>query len=277
MSEKYLKFFDNPEKFVKLINPLSEDLSVMRTFVFPGLLLNIKNNINQGYKNLKFFEIASTYVKNNNGLPLQTTNLSMAVTGDFWGLHWDTVTKSDTFYSLKGVVENLLKYLKVTFDLSRSSLSFLHPGKSADIFINKKPMGFIGCLHPDINELLDIKESIYICEIYLEKIIEDIHTVPVKYKPFSIYPFVYKDISLIVSADMFAKDIMNFILSYNDLIDDCVLFDRFEDKKIGENKISLTFRIYFSHREKTLTDDEVNLVLNNLVESVKKEFNAHLR
>lgn len=277
LSEKYLKFFDNPEKFVNLINPLSEDLSVMRTFVFPGLLLNIKNNINQGYKNLKFFEIASTYVKNNNGLPLQTTNLSMAVTGDFWGLHWDTVTKSDTFYSLKGVVENLLKYLKVTFDLSRSSLSFLHPGKSADIFINKKPMGFIGCLHPDINELLDIKESIYICEIYLEKIIEDIHTVPVKYKPFSIYPFVYKDISLIVSADMFAKDIMNFILSYNDLIDDCVLFDRFEDKKIGENKISLTFRIYFSHREKTLTDDEVNLVLNNLVESVKKEFNAHLR
>lgn len=277
MSEKFLAAFDDPKKFVKLLNPLSEDLSVMRTFVFPGLLLNIKNNINQGYKNLKFFEIASVYIKNKDNLPFQTTNLSMAVTEDFWGLYWDKITKSDTFYFLKGVVENILKSFKLTYNFTRANLKFLHPGKSAEIYIDNKPIGFIGCLHPDTNEMLDIKENIYICELFLEKIVEAACKKTPKYEPFSIYPFVYKDISIVVSKNVFAKDIEKFILSYNHLISDCIVFDRFEDEKLWADKVSLGFRIYFSHREKTLTDDEVNLILNNLIKDIQKEFSAQLR
>jgi phenylalanyl-tRNA synthetase beta chain len=153
----------------------------------------------------------------------------------------------------------------------------LHPGKSAEIYIDNKPIGFIGCLHPDTNEMLDIKENIYICELFLEKIVEAACKKTPKYEPFSIYPFVYKDISIVVSKNIFAKDIEKFILSYNHLISDCIVFDRFEDEKLWADKISLGFRIYFSHREKTLTDDEVNLILNNLINDIQKEFSAQLR
>lgn len=275
--EKYLSIFDNDGKFVKILNPLSEDFAVMRTFVFPSLLMNVKNNMNQGFKSLKFFEVASTFVEKENDLPEQKINLAMAVTRDFFGLHWDKIKVSDTFYCLKGILENIFNYFRAEVNFVRSNKSFLHPGKSADIYFGDKMIGFVGCLHPEIMEQLDIVENVYISEIMLDELVDMTNNVVPKFRSFSVYPFVYKDLSLLVDKNIFSEDIRKYILYYNNLIDNCLVFDLFEDEKIGTGKVSLAFRIYFSHKERTLTDEETNSILAELVKDIEKKFNAKLR
>ncbi|UOD34048.1 phenylalanine--tRNA ligase subunit beta [Deferribacteraceae bacterium V6Fe1] len=276
-SEKILSHFDDSKKFVKLLNPISEDLAVMRTFVFPSLLMNIKNNLNNGYKNVRFFEVASTYLKKDDGLPEQKVSLSIAVTDDFFGLYWDKIKKTETFYYLKGVLENIGKFFNVNFNFVRSDFEFLHPGKSADIYIEDKKIGFIGCIHPDINEKIDIDLPVYVAELELEELVNIVKDRKIKFKSFSVYPFVYKDLSLLVKKDIFSEDIRKFILSYDPLIENCIVFDKFEDEKIGLENVSLAFRIYFLHNEKTLTDEETNGILTRLVSDLEKRFLAKLR
>lgn len=277
MSEKFLSYFYDKTNFIKLLNPISEDLSVMRTFVFPPLLINIKNNLNNGYKSVRFYEVASTYLKKDEGLPEQNVNLSIAVTDDFFGLYWDKIKKSETFYYLKGIMENIGKFFNVEFNFVRSNLRFLHPGKSADIYVEDKKIGFIGCIHPDINEKMDIDNSIYVAELQLEDLVNIVKDRKIKFKSFSVYPFVYKDLSVLVDKEIFSEDIRKYILSYDPLIENCIVFDKFEDEKIGKEKVSLAFRIYFSHNEKTLTDEETNAILMKLVVDLKKRFSANLR
>jgi len=276
-AEKFLSYFDDSKKFVKLLNPISEDLAVMRTFVFPSLLMNIKNNLNNGYKNAKFFEVASTYLKKDEGVPEQKVNLSIAATDDFFGLYWDKIKKTETFYYLKGIVENIGKFFNVEFDFVRSEFGFLHPGKSADIYVKDNKIGFIGCIHPDINEKMDIDISVYVAELQFEDLVNIVKDKKIKFKSFSVYPFVYKDLSLLVNKDIFSEEIRKYILSYDPLIENCIVFDKFEDEKIGKEKVSLAFRIYFSHSEKTLTDEETNGILNKLVGDLEKRFLAKLR
>jgi phenylalanyl-tRNA synthetase beta chain len=138
-------------------------------------------------------------------------------------------------------------------------------------------IGFVGCLHPEIMEQLDIVENVYISEIMLDELVDMTNNVVPKFRSFSVYPFVYKDLSLLVDKNIFSEDIRKYILSYNSLIDNCLVFDLFEDEKIGAGKVSLAFRIYFSHKERTLTDEETNSILAELVKDIEKKFNAKLR
>ena len=277
VSEEMMRLFDNENKFVKLLNPISEEMTTMRTYVFPGILSAIKQNLNQGEKTLKFFEIASTYSKNQGILPDQNTSLAFGVTDNFWGLNWIKRPQIDTFYYVKGVVENIMKWLNIPFSISRSGVSFLHPGKSADIVVNDFYVGFLGELNPDIYEKLDFSESIYICELNLQKLIEASSQYSPKFKSFSAFPFVYKDISIVVSKDVFASNIQHSIENFDPLVQTCLVFDVFEDEKIGKDLKSLSFRIFFSHKDKTLTDMETNSLVEKIVVELTQKFGATLR
>lgn len=277
VSENMMKLFDDESKFVKLLNPISEEMTTMRTYVFPGIVSSINENLHQGEKSLKFFEVASTYSKNKDILPDQNISLSFGVTDNFWGLNWIKRPQIDTFYYVKGVVENIMKWLNISFSIRRSSMSFLHPGKSADVVVNDICVGFLGELNPDIYEKLDFSENIYICELNLQKLIEISAQYNPKFKSFSTFPFVYKDISIVVSKDIFAKDIQSFIENFDSIVQTCSIFDIFEDEKIGKDLKSLSFRIFFSHKDKTLTDVETNGVVDKIVSELNQKFGAILR
>lgn len=277
VSENMMKLFDNEDKFVKIVNPISEEMATMRTYVFPGILTAIKENLNQGEKTLKFFEIASTYSKSTDKLPTQTTYLAFGVTDNFWGLNWVKKPQTDTFYYIKGVLENIMKCLNIPFSVSRSSMAFLHPGKSADVIANNVQVGFLGELNPYISEKLDFSEGVYVCELDLQKLLDISIQHFLKFKSFSSFPFIYKDISIVVSKDTFANDIQSFIENFDPLIQTCLVFDVFEDEKIGKDFKSLSFRIFFSHKDKTLTDIETNGVVDKIVSKLNQKFEAILR
>lgn len=276
MSEDYLRKFDKDAKFVKLKNPISEDMNAMRTFVFPGVLENIRHNLNNGYKNISVFETANTFIDKGEKIPEQKLSLALGVSGDFWPLSWNTKLTTELFFALKGVLENVLSKEGVAAEYVRSERPFLHPGKSADIVVDGVSYGFIGEIHPALVEELDLKEKVCIAEIRLEELIGDAKRT-FKYKPFSKLPSIYKDISIIVDKNVESENMRLTAEEMSGLIESVTLYDVYDGKGVEDGKVSLAYRIYFSDMEKTLTDEETNSVVNNIIEKLDSEFGAKLR
>lgn len=278
IDEKYLQQFYMNNNFIKLKNPISEELNVLRGSIFPSLIKNILSNIRVGQLDLRLFEIAKVFGKlKDDGLPCEETHLSLAITDDFWPLNWLQKGTNNNFYIIKGVIDNIMSSLKLCYSMKRSSLAFLHPGKSADMIINNEVAGFVGELHPSFYELLDISTKIYIAELSLDKVLEVAKVNSIKYKKYSIYPYVNKDLSLIFDEGIPVSTIYDLIYSVSPLIKNVYLYDIYKGKNIEQGKRSLTFRIVFSSFSRTLTDKETNEILDTIIEKCKKEFNASLR
>lgn len=278
MSERYLSRFDKKDNFVKLLNPISEDMDTLRTYVFPGVVAAAKQNINQGFKNIRLFEIAKTFINRNESIPEQLSGLAFCATSSFFPLSWNTGSRVDTFYYMKGVLDNLLKSFKINAEYEKNEkYDFLHPGKSAEVKVGGKGYGFIGQLHPNIAEEEDIQEDLYLCEIHLEKLINEKVKGDFHYEKFSVYPFVYKDLSVVVDNTVNAGDLLEYIKNLGPLVYDAVIYDIYQGDKIGENKLSLTFRIFYSALDRTLTDEETNKILEEIIEGLTEKYSAELR
>lgn len=277
MNDDYLSMFDEKERFVYLMNPLSEDWNALRTMVFPGVISTLKTNWNQGFRNLRVFEFATSFVKSGNQLPYEEQRLSLGLMGDFWPLSWAGKDNGvDPFYFLKGVVENITSRYKLSVTFERSKRHFMHPGKSAEVMLNGVSIGFFGELHPELQEKADLKEKAYIAELFFERMVEAC-TFGFRYSKFSRFPFVYKDISLLVPKTADAAELRKEAVAVSPLIDDVVLFDVYSGKGIDEGERSLTYRIWFSDATKTLTDEETNGVTAEVVAKLGAAFGARLR
>ncbi|WP_022851779.1 phenylalanine--tRNA ligase subunit beta [Limisalsivibrio acetivorans] len=277
MGEDFLSLFDDRKRFVKLMNPISEDMSTLRTYVFPGVISTIAHNIKHGVKNTNIFEASSVFIEEGGELPFQELRFAFGVSGGYWPLSWNKKNEEELFFVTKGVLDNIFSAMNVSnAEYVRGSLPFLHPGKSAEVRIDGETVAFLGELHPDVLEKLDIDVPVCICEILFEKLLDTANVVP-RYKKFSKYPSVYKDISVAVPAKAASNDIALNISGISSLIDEVVLYDVYKGKGVDEGEVSLTFRIFFSDPEKTLTDEETNAVLMKIAGSVKEEFGAKLR
>ena len=161
---------DERRRLVRIKNPLGEDLSAMRTTMIYGLLETAKKNANNGSFDLRIFEIGRIFLKRKTGeLPEEKNMLAGLLTGkladDLWGSR-----KNVDFYTLKGCLENIFfdfKLNNVRYD-SKVTEPFLHPGKSCGIFLNDQQIGFLGEVHPDVLEKIDLKNNVYVFEINLD-------------------------------------------------------------------------------------------------------------
>lgn len=276
MKDEYLRLFDDESKFVKLLNPISEDMNTLRTLVFPGLLANIKFNLNNGFKQANFFEFASTFIKTDEKVPVQKMYMSAAIAGQYWPMSWAAPAPTEPFYILKGVLENVLASYKIKAEYVRSERTFLHPGKSAEVTVNGESIGFIGEIHPALGSELDIRENVVIFEISMEKFIENA-VFQYKFADFSKFPAVYKDVSVVVDRKTPSVDMIKCIKDTNRLAEDAFLFDIYSGKGIEEGQESRTYRILFSASDRTLTDEETNGILQNVIDNLTKQFGAQLR
>ncbi|WP_303852309.1 phenylalanine--tRNA ligase subunit beta [Seleniivibrio woodruffii] len=275
MKDDFLKLFDDEAKFVKLLNPISEDMNTLRTLVFPGLLANIKYNLNNGFKQARFFEFASSFIKTDR-LPEQRMKFTAAVAGDFWTMSWAAPAPVEPFFALKGILENVLNSYKIKAEYVRSGKHFLHPGKGADVVVNGTVIGFIGELHPAVADEADIRENVVLFEIDMELLVENA-VFQYKFADFSKFPSIYKDISVVVDRATASVDMINCIKGTSKLAEDAFLFDVYAGKGIEEGKESRTYRVYFTASDRTLTDEETNGLLLKMIENLTKEFGAILR
>ncbi len=251
-------------KFIKLLNPLGEDLSVMRTSIVPSMTRVIINNINKKNLSGRLFEFANKY--NPKNLPLtELPNENLTICLGAFG-------ENEDFFTLKGVVEGLLETLHATFkvDFRRSNKPFMHPTKSADIFFGNKEIGFIGELSPVVLEKLGCDKPIYVGEIYYNQISSMLNK-KLLFKPFPKYPSVERDLALVADKNVTHQEIVRTIKKSADKsLVSLELFDIYEGEKVGENKKSMAYHLVFSLLDRSLTQEEVDTNVNKILESLKK-------
>mgnify|MGYP004723543465 FL=1 len=270
--------------FVKLINPLGEENSVMRTILTPNMLEVLARNYSRNIDKVKAFEIGNTFMANmlnEEELPDEQYSLCIGMYG-----------KKEDFFSLKGVVEELLKVLgiKGTVFEAESEYGVYHPGRCARIAVPSArqgaedadvlydELGIMGEIHPDVAENYGMDGvRIYCCELMFDAIMRHADT-EIVYTPLPKYPLTSRDIALLVDEDMAVGKIEEVIRKHGKkILENVKLFDVYRGKQVEEGKKSVAFTLTYRDKDKTLTDDEVAAVHNDVLNALKDKLNAVLR
>ncbi len=261
---------DDDYKIVRIANPISESISCMRTSLAHSLFQNINYNLSVGNKDLRIFEFGKAFRAKTlplQELPYEDNMLAIAVCEDGY-----------SFFDLKGVLESLLSKTSLKYTLVRSNKSFLHLGVSADVLDeNGIVVASFGKIHPVVAKNYDIPVNVFYCEVntqYLADLPEKVYNV----KSISKYPIVERDISVVVNENVTVEEILTSIKSACGILYyDSYLFDIYRNNSLGENKKSLAFKIKLSDINKTLTDDEVQNVVNKVLKALSYKHGAVLR
>lgn len=260
--------FDNKEVMV-LPNPMSIDKSNIRVSILPSLMGVYEYNKARKVDNINIYEISKTYDKNFE----EESKIAMLMTGNYITNECaGNITKCD-FYVLKGIVENMLDYLgfKNRYEFVSTEVKDLHPGATAQILIDRKPIGIIGRVHPSIAK----KDEIYVCEISMTELYSRT-TKPLKYKEASKYPEIKKDLAFVVDNDLQNSQLVEVIKkSGGRLLDSIEIFDIYRDVEPG--KKSMAYNLVFKDSTRTLSDEEVMEVFNKIIADVESKLDAKLR
>ena len=251
-----------------LPNPMSVDKSILRTSILPSLLNVYYYNKARRVSDVLIYEVSKTYDANYT----QDSKIAGLLCGNYLSSSWASSVKVD-FYLVKGIVENLLDYMgfenRYTFEAS--PVNDLHPGVSAKILLDKNVIGVIGKVHPKI-----LKDDVYVFEISLDALTGKIK--PLKYKEANKYPAIEKDMAFIVDKDVKAMDIIQTIRrSGGKLLNNISVFDVYTGENLSDNQKSLAFKLQFVDPNRTLTEEEVMVAFNKIVEKVEQTNNAKLR
>jgi len=267
---------DSEHEALLLKNPIAADAAVMRTNLLPGLLNTLLYNQNRQQERLRFFEVGTRFVSEN-GTLRQLPTLAVLATGDICQKQWGVAPKEVDFFDLKNDLENILRLFGCykNLQLKAETHPALHPSCCASIYLNNQRVGFVGRLHPKTQEILEINRSVYLFEIDLSFLCEKND---LKFKNISKFPCVERDIAIVVDKLVNWFDLeKNIRTSGGDLLQDVRLFDVYHGKGVADNQKSLALRMIFQKVARTLTEEEVDVVLQKIVSILEKSFNAKLR
>ena len=272
INEKDVFKFTNDEfGLIQVSSPLSEDKTTLRHSLISSLLSVYDYNKARNIKDLSIFEISKGFSKINTEV-VEENLLSALVTGRYSeGLE---VYNYD-FYTMKGIVEEILERLgyknRYTFEV-REFPCEMNPYQSAYININGTIVGYFGKVHPSL-----YKEDIYVMEINLNTLF-GIKSGKIKYREFTKYPSITKDLSFIINKDVLCDDIITTIRKNGKgSLKSVNAVDYYEDESLGDNKKAITFKLTFESFDKTLTDEEINPLIDNVISAVIKNHNGILR
>ena len=254
---------------LNLPNPMSIDKSVLRTSLIPSMLNVYNYNKARKVNDMFLYEISKTYDVNYT----EESKIAILMKGNYIINEATKVNVPTDFYLIKGVVENLLDYLGFAgqYKFVKSEIPSMHPKRSAMIYLQDTFLGIIGEVHPSIS-----KDEIYVCEISLNKLMQDIK--PLKYVGASIYPEIVKDVAFVVDKKLPVEEIMTTIKDTGkDLLTNISIFDVYMGPNVLETEKSVAFKLTFQSKERTLSDEEVMKIFNQIMVDVKEKFNCKVR
>ncbi|WP_210364974.1 phenylalanine--tRNA ligase subunit beta [Bacillus sp. REN3] len=264
---------------VELAMPMSEDRSILRLSIVPQLLEVLKYNLARQNDSVAVYETGAVFLKNGGDeLPEEREHLAAAITG-LWESHpWQGEKKPVDFYVLKGIVEGLYGKLGLESRLGfqKAGMEGMHPGRTAEILLDGKMIGFIGQVHPTVQKTLDLKET-YVFELSLKALLEA-ETAPLQYTPIPRFPSVTRDIALVVEKEAAAGDLKKVITEAGGkLLKDIQVFDLYEGEKMEPGKKSIAFSLKYFDPDKTLTDEDIAKAHNKVLKALEEKAGAVLR
>lgn len=270
--------FESPKAFDKLLiendselrnaitimNPLGQDFSIMKTQALNGMMTSLSTNYNRKNRNVRLYEIGNIYIPKSlplTELPDERTQFTLGMYGD------------GDFFTMKGVVEEFFDQVglkgSITYDPSDKK-PYLHPGRQADIVYDGEKVGFLGEVHPQVCENYNIGERVYFADIDMPYIVAKADF-DKKYEGIAKFPASERDISLVVDRDVLVGTMEEAIRKKGGkLLESCSLFDIYEGNQVGEGKKSVAFNLIFRAKDRTLSDTEVNELMDKILAELNK-------
>lgn len=264
------------QKIRKLLNPISSEMSVMRTTIWTGLLQTLRYNQDRQQQQIRLFEMGLCFDETQGEL-VQTGKIAALLSGSRHPEQWADSTEAVDFYDLKGDVEILLAKADASsaIEFVSGEHPALHPAKTAALVRDQQIVGYLGELHPSLQQKLGIKTKVYLFEADLEAVCGG--QIP-KYQKFSKFPLIRRDIAVVVDEQIQVATILKAIVEHGgDLLQNSTVFDVYRGEGIETNKKSIAIALKFQHPDRTLVDDEINNVVDKIVAVLQKQLSAILR
>lgn len=259
---------DSRRKCIKILNPLGDEYSCLRTQLVTSMLTVISTNISRKNEAARLFEISKVFIPK--ALPLtEQPDEQPALCIGLYGSNED-------FFTLKGIVEDVFELFGIKAEYERSSETYLHPGRRAKAVANGETVAVFGEIHPDTAAKYGIDRKIYTAEIALSSLYASHKAQPI-YKPLPKFPAVTRDLSLVCDRSVPVAELDKAIRSVKSrIIEDVKLFDVYEGDRIAENKKSVAYSLVLRAEDRTLTDDECSDVVGKVIKALS-EIGAELR
>ena len=254
---------------LNLPNPMSIDKSVLRTSLIPSMLNVYNYNKARKVNDMFLYEISKTYDVNFE----EESKIAILMKGNYILNEATKVNVKCDFYLIKGILENLLNYLGFAdrYHFVKGEVDSMHPKRSAKIYLDDTFLGVIGEVHPSL-----CKEEIYVCEISLNKLMQEIKAL--KYVAASIYPEIVKDVAFVVAKNLPVEEIMAEIKKVGkEILTNISIFDVYTGPNVLESEKSVAFKLTFQSNNRTLQEDEVMAIFNEIMTTVKTKFNCKVR
>ena len=276
-----LETLDPQRQGVKVSNPISQDLSVMRTSLWPGLVSAAIHNLNRQQPRVRLFEVGQCFIPSDSDTAVAGLEQNLALGGLICGsrspLGWTAGKEQVDFYDLKGDLEAILIDNQCVEKLSfRAAVHpALHPGQSAEVISGGESVGWIGRLHPAVESKLEVAKPLYVFHVDMGKINE---FGSIKAKEVSKFPEVRRDLAFMVDASTPAQLLLDEAKAVaGDALSDLKLFDVYHGKDVENKGKSIALGLTFQHSSRTLTDEEINQSIDKVVNRLKQSLGAELR
>jgi len=276
--DKKLQALVDPKLSPKeLVNPITNDMAVMRTSLWPGLLSTLSYNQNRQQARIRLYETGLRFLLKENGELVQERMLSGLICGSVIPEQWGVPDRAADFFDLKGDIQNLLKltHAPEEFEFKAASHSALHPGQTAAIYRNNHYVGIFGALHPSMVQTLKVEGKVFLFELVLDQI--ESAALP-RYVGLSKFPEIRRDIAILLDQSVPAMAIQDTINEVaGDLLKKIDIFDVYQGKGIISGQKSIALALTLQDSSRTLVDEEVTNLMDRVIEALKGRFNAELR
>ena len=259
---------------IELANPISADMAVMRSSLWPGLLETLAYNQKRQQHRVRLFETGLRFERQGQAIE-QEGMLSALLSGPVASENWVNGNREVDFYDAKGDLESLGAMLGQNFRFARERHPALHPGQSARVYSEGEPVGWIGTLHPGIQKSLDLNGTVCLYELSLETVLNG--HVP-HFKAFSKFPEVRRDLAMLVDEETEWAAVENVAReAAGELLTGLRVFDVYQGEHVKEGCRSLALSLFWQHPERTLGDAEVQELLDGVTNALSTRLGAQLR
>ena len=262
---------------LKIVNPISKELSVMRNSLYPNLLDAVSKNFSKGNDSFSFFETGDIF--NGTDYSNQKKHVGIVMSGYYEQKNWHSKRRYFDFFDIKKIIFQIIKEIfpKLVFSIIRSKNEYYHPGKSADIIFKGEKLGSFGELHPKLRKTFQIKQQTVLGNLFIDLFLKN-YDEERETKIFKLSPFLTlkKDFSFMLPEKAKVEDLIDIIKNSNKNIGKVLVFDvyKIEGKKFAT---SVGVEVEIIQEDKVLNSIEINEIMNNIISLVKKRINAELR